>query len=81
MKKTFGNALGLLSIAINYLGKSRKSSVEGGQVSDVKLEIVEDKLVTVEYVNEVRLSVLPPQPIIPGLRWNEIQFPPRKGEK
>lgn len=81
MKKKFGNPLGLLAVAVNYLRKSRKSSAEGGQANDVKLEVFEDQSVTAKYVDEVRQAVLPPEPLVPRIGWDQIKFPPRKGEK
>lgn len=77
MNKKFGNPLGLLVFAYNYLTNIRNPSVEGGQVSDVKLEVVKDVPVTAEYVEEVRKKVLPPDPVKPGLKWYQIRFPGR----
>jgi len=77
MKKTFGNALGLAVLAINHLRESRRSS-EGNQV---KLEVVEEQRVTAQYVEEIRQAVLPPEPLIPRIGWDQIKFPLRKGEK
>ncbi|EKE14236.1 MAG: hypothetical protein ACD_12C00613G0003 [uncultured bacterium] len=74
MKKSFGNPVGLLAFAYNYLRNIRNTSVEGGQASDVELEVVQGVPVTAEYVEEVRESVLPPNPVQPELKWCQIRF-------